>query len=150
MVRYEKESGVGVRGTVRVPARGMTSRSVRKRQQPPSLERQEIMLRRWKDLVNRPSISSGSQVAGIGSYQTILLTRGMRPMKLRSCDACNEGQSSLEKWRKDRNEECVGRAQWKINQPPSLRGNARAWREPTLFMVCDGRTHIGMNQADLE
>ena len=150
MVRYEKESGVGVRGTVRVPARGMTSRSVRKRQQPPSLERQEIMLRRWKDLVNRPSISSGSQVAGIGSYQTILLARGMRPTKLRSSDARNEGQTSLEKWRKDRNEECVGRAQWKINEPPSLRDNARAWREPTLFMVCDGRTHIGMNQADLE
>ena len=74
----------------------------------------------------------------------------MRQTKLRSSDARNEGQSSLEKWRKDRNEECVGLAQWKINQPPSLRDNARAWREPTLFMVCDGRTHIGMNQADLE
>ena len=23
----------------------------------------------------------------------------------------------------------VGRAQWKINQPPSLRNNKRAWRE---------------------
>ena len=95
MVRYEKESGVGVRGTVRVPARGMTSRSVRNRQQPPSLERQVIMLRRWKDLVNRPSISSGSQVAGIGSYQTILLARGMRPTKLRSPDARSGRSISL-------------------------------------------------------
>ena len=33
-------------GTVRVPARGMTSSSVRKRQQPPSLECHENMLRR--------------------------------------------------------------------------------------------------------
>jgi hypothetical protein len=69
-----------------------------------------------------------------------------------SLDVRNEGQSGdfLEKWRKDWAEECVGRAQWKINQPPSLRDNERAWSEPTLFMVCDGRTHIGMDQADLE
>ena len=42
MMFYEKESGVGVKGTVRVPARGMTGSSVRKKQQPPSLERQEL------------------------------------------------------------------------------------------------------------
>ena len=24
----------------------------------------------------------------------------------------------------------VGRAQWKINQPPSLRDNERAWKDP--------------------
>ena len=93
MVRYEKESGVGVRGTVRVPARGMTSRSVRKSQQPPSLERHEIMLRRWRGSVNSPWISLGSQVAEIGSCQTILLARGMRPTKLRSSDVRNEGQA---------------------------------------------------------
>ena len=57
--------GVGVRGTVRDPARGMTSRSVRKRQQPPSLERLEIMLRRWSGSVNGFSIGLESQVAGI-------------------------------------------------------------------------------------
>jgi hypothetical protein len=68
MVRYEKESGVGVRGTVRVPARGMTSSSVRKSQQPPSLERQDDMLRRWKGSVNGLSIGLGSQIAGIGSH----------------------------------------------------------------------------------
>ncbi len=107
----------------------MTSSSVRMNQQPPSLDRQEIMLRRWKDLVNSPSISSGSEVAGIGSQQTILLTRGMRTMKLRSSDARNEGQSGLEKRRKDRDEECVGRAQWKINQPPSLK-KSRGGLEP--------------------
>ena len=39
---FDKESGVRARGTVRVPARGMTGRSVRKKQQPPSLERQEL------------------------------------------------------------------------------------------------------------
>jgi hypothetical protein len=42
------------------------------------------------------------------------------------------------------------RAQWKINQPPSLRDNEQSWREPILFMVRDGLTHIGMDQADLE
>ena len=50
---------------MRVPARGMTDRSVRKRQQPPSLKRQEIMLRRWEDLVNGSSVGLESQVAGI-------------------------------------------------------------------------------------
>jgi hypothetical protein len=53
---FDKESGVGARGTVRVPARGMTDRSVRKRQQPPSLKRQELMLRRWEGSVNSLSI----------------------------------------------------------------------------------------------
>ena len=46
MMLYDKESGVGVKGTVRDPARRMMGRSVRKRQQPPSLERQDNMLRR--------------------------------------------------------------------------------------------------------
>ena len=27
----------------------------------------------------------------------------------------------------------VGRAQWKINQPPSLRSNERAWKEHFFF-----------------
>ena len=62
---FDKESGVGARGTVRVPARGMTDRSVRKRQQPPSLKRQEIMLRRWEDSVNGQSVGLESQVAGM-------------------------------------------------------------------------------------
>jgi hypothetical protein len=62
----EKESGVGVRGTVRVPARGMMGSSVRKRQQPPSLERLAIMLRRSRDSVNGPSIGVEGQVAGSG------------------------------------------------------------------------------------
>ena len=34
-------------------------------QQPPSLERQEYMLRRWRCSVNRPSMGEGSQVAGV-------------------------------------------------------------------------------------
>jgi len=46
----EKESGVGVGGAG--SGAWMTGRSVRKSQQPPSLERQEVMLRRWKGLVN--------------------------------------------------------------------------------------------------
>jgi hypothetical protein len=78
--------------------------------------------------LHRPSIGSGNQVAGIESRQTILLACRTRTMKLSSSDAGSEGQSgnSLEKWRKDRAEECVGRAQWKINQPPSLRDNEQA------------------------
>jgi hypothetical protein len=72
---FDKESGVGVRETVWVPARGMTGRSVRKRQQPPSLERQVVMLHRWTGSVNGPAIGSESQVVGVGSHQTILLAR---------------------------------------------------------------------------
>jgi hypothetical protein len=75
---FDKESGVGVRGPVRVPARGMTSRSVQKRQQPPSLERQEIMLRRWEGSVNGPWIGLGSQVAGSGSLVVLLLSECAR------------------------------------------------------------------------
>ena len=85
MVRYEKESGVGVRGTVRVPARGMTDRSVRKSQQPPSLERQEIMLRRWTGSVNGPWIGLECQVAGSGQPGRPLARRteeGMEPNDL--------------------------------------------------------------------
>ena len=29
----------------------------------------------------------------------------------------------------------VGRAQWKINQPPSLRDNERAWEDGLLSLV---------------
>ena len=63
---FDKESGVGARGTVRVPARGMTDRSVRKKQQPPSLKRRKIILRRWRSPVNSPWIGLESQVAGSG------------------------------------------------------------------------------------
>ena len=65
MMLFDKESGVGVKGAVQDPARGMTGRSVRKRQQPPSLERLEIMLRRWSGSVNGLWIGLESQVAGI-------------------------------------------------------------------------------------
>jgi len=41
----------------------MTGRSVRERQQPPSLERQEIMLRRWSGSVNALWIGLESQAA---------------------------------------------------------------------------------------
>ena len=43
-------------------ARGMTSSSVRKIQQPPSLERQMIIVRRWRGLVNSLSVGLESQV----------------------------------------------------------------------------------------
>ena len=39
----------------------------------------------------------------------------------------------------------VGRAQWKINQPPSLRENERAWKDHFIF---DART-LGPIQATL-
>ena len=34
----------------------------------------------------------------------------------------------------------VGRAQWKINQPPSLERNERAWREQHYCASSDGRS----------
>src|SRR5438132_14184232 len=40
----------------------------------------------------------------------------------------------------------VGRAQWKINQPPSLRDNERAWREHLFVRRAQSR----INQATLE
>ena len=71
---FDKESGVGARGTVRVPARGMTDRSVRKKQQLPSLKRLSSMLRRWAGAVNGPSVGLQSQIAGIVSHQVVILS----------------------------------------------------------------------------
>ena len=132
---------------MRDPARRMTGSSVRKRQQPPSLERLEIMLRRWQGSVNGSSIGLGRQVVGIGSRQTILLARRTRTIRMCSFDARTRGSPRLPL---RNNEELGSCAQWKINQPPSLRDNEQSWREPILFMVRDGFTHIGMDQADLE
>jgi hypothetical protein len=63
------------------------------------------MLRRWKDSVNGPWIGLESQVAGMEA-DDLLCSRNARLKKA-----------------------LVGRAQWKINQPPSLRDNERAWKE---------------------
>src|SRR2546422_9394418 len=58
---------------------------------------------------------------GQGSRRTILLARrteeGMEPDDL-LCSRNARSRTPL-----------VGRAQWKINQPPSLRDNEQAWRE---------------------
>jgi hypothetical protein len=90
---YEKRAGVQVWVTLEDPARGMSSSSVRKIQQPPLLERHENMLRRSKGSVNGFSVGSESQVAGIGSHQAILLARRTRTIRMCSSDARSEGQS---------------------------------------------------------
>ncbi len=43
----------------------------------------------------------------------------------------------------------VGRAQWKINQPSSLRDNKRAWKEHyrSVLVRC---VHVGMDQKALK
>ena len=64
---FDKVSVVGVKEAVGDPARRMTSSSVRKKQQPPSLERLGVMLRRRKGLVNDLSIGLERQVVGQGA-----------------------------------------------------------------------------------
>src|SRR5204863_3261987 len=75
---------------------------------------------------------------GQGSRRTILLARGteegMEPDDL-LCSRNARLRTPL-----------VGRAQWKINQPPSLRDNERGWREHLFVRRAQSR----IDQTTLE
>src|SRR5512146_253342 len=69
-MRDEKKSGVGMKGTAAYSGAQDDGTSVRINRQPPSLERQKIMLRRSRGSVNPVSTGQGSR--GYGDRRTDL------------------------------------------------------------------------------
>ena len=78
----DKESGVGVRGTVRAPALRMTDRSVRKRQQPPSLKRLKLSYADGEARSTVHGLTWRARLREVGSLIILLLAEQRRGWRL--------------------------------------------------------------------
>ena len=108
----DKESGVGVRGTVRSSG-AQDDGQERAEETAATLAGTSVRLSYadGEDPVNRPWIGLESQVAGSGQPDHPPAQEQRRGWRLMIF--CARATRGLEK-------ALVGRAQWKINQPPSL------------------------------